>query len=413
MAKSSAEEAWEDDVVTVTLEGEKVIVKEMGSEEESHPYAFHVSGPRNVSSPNWRDLINSSWKDANYKRTVIACFIQAVYLVELDRQENRKEETALAPKWWTPFKYRLAETLIDERDGSIFGAVLEWDRAAALTDLVFIRPSGAPRAVLALRGTLLKSPTIRRDIEDDLRFLAWESLKGSVRFRCGMEAAKSLVGKYGSHNVCIAGHSLGAGFALQVGKALAKEGIYVEAHLFNPPSVSLAMSLRNVAEKAGFVWNRFKSLLPSQTDCISEKVEGGGGGERSRKQTRVKQWVPHLYINNSDYICCSYTDPEEAQNKNRVAAAADGDEDKENAKPRKGGGGGQVAAKLFLSVKGGKQRFLEAHGLEQWWSDNLELQMALNSSRLISQQLKSLYSLPPPTASTTTQTATVKHKLKS
>lgn len=26
-----------------------------------HPYAFHVSGPRKVSAPNWRDLINSSW----------------------------------------------------------------------------------------------------------------------------------------------------------------------------------------------------------------------------------------------------------------------------------------------------------------------------------------------------------------
>lgn len=30
-------------------------------EEEAHPYAFHVSGPRNVAKPNWRDLINSSW----------------------------------------------------------------------------------------------------------------------------------------------------------------------------------------------------------------------------------------------------------------------------------------------------------------------------------------------------------------
>ena len=26
-----------------------------------HPYDFHVSGPRNLSSPNWRDLIRSSW----------------------------------------------------------------------------------------------------------------------------------------------------------------------------------------------------------------------------------------------------------------------------------------------------------------------------------------------------------------
>lgn len=34
---------------------------ELESEDHHHPYAFHVSGPRNVSSPSWKDLINSSW----------------------------------------------------------------------------------------------------------------------------------------------------------------------------------------------------------------------------------------------------------------------------------------------------------------------------------------------------------------
>ena len=28
---------------------------------ESHPYAFHVSGPRKFTSLNWRDLFISSW----------------------------------------------------------------------------------------------------------------------------------------------------------------------------------------------------------------------------------------------------------------------------------------------------------------------------------------------------------------
>ncbi|CAI0449171.1 unnamed protein product [Linum tenue] len=171
-----------------------------------HPYAFHISGPRNVASPNWRDLISSSWKDDNYKRTVIACFIQAVYLLELDRQENRTLEDALAPSW-----------------------------------------------------TLLKGPTMRRDIEDDLRFLAWESLKGSVRFNVALQALRSVAERYGASNVCVAGHSLGADLAL-VGKALAKEAIFVDAHLFNPPSVSLAMSFRNMGEKAEFAWKRLKAM---------------------------------------------------------------------------------------------------------------------------------------------------------
>ncbi|XP_021898479.1 GDSL esterase/lipase At4g10955 [Carica papaya] len=362
--------------------------------EEAHPYAFHISGPRNVASPNWRDLINSSWKDANYKRTVIACFIQSVYLLELDRQENRTDETALAPKWWIPFKYRVAQTLIDERDGSIFGAVLEWDRAAALADLVLIRPSGAPKAVLALRGTVLKGPTIRRDIEDDLRFLAWESLRGSVRFKVALEALRSVAERHGSSNVCIAGHSLGAGFALQVGKALAKDGIYVDAHLFNPPSISLAMSLRNIGEKAGFVWKRFKSMLPSSSEGQAN-IDANDVGEKTsvgfrnwvpnfygdKTSVALRKWVPHLYVNNSDYICCYYSELDGRQNEK--------DDNKENISDSNR----QAAAKLFVMSKG-KQKFLEAHGLEQWWSDNSELQLALHDSKLISRQLKSLYSPP-------------------
>lgn len=371
MGKRSAEEM-------AKTEGVVEVVKE--ERENSHPFAFHVSGPRNVSSPNWKDLINSSWKDGNYKRTVIACFIQAVYLLELDRQENRTEENALAPKWWIPFKYKLTQTLIDERDGSIFGAILEWDRAAAIAEFILIRPSGAPRAVLALRGTLLKSPTIRRDIEDDLRFLAWESLKGSVRFNVALEALKSISDRYGSNNVCIVGHSLGAGFALQVGKALAKQGLFVEAHLFNPPSVSLAMSVRNIGEKATFAWKRFKSMLPSSSES---QANGNEVVDNTMNLVGLKKWVPHLYVNNSDYICCYYNDP--------TSGGEEKEAEKENAGPKNG----QTAlAKLFVMSKG-KQKFLEAHGLEQWWSDDLELQLALQSSKLISKQLKSLYSLPP------------------
>ncbi|KAH1211531.1 hypothetical protein AAZX31_14G028700 [Glycine max] len=336
---------------------------------ESHPYAFHVSGPRKFTSLNWRDLFISSWKDVNYKRTVIACFIQAVYLLELDRQEKRTQGNALAPNWWIPFKYKLKQTLIDERDGSIFGAVLEWDRSAALADLIPIRPSGAPRAVLALRGTLLKSPTMRRDIEDDLRFVAWESLKGSVRFKAALEVLKLICGKYGSNNVCIAGHSLGAGFALQVGKELAKEGTYVEAHLFNPPSVSLAMSLKTIGEKAEFVWNRLKSMLPYIGEA---QISNGGLKDAS---LGVVKWVPYLYVNKGDYICCYYNDGAGTSTKVNVGTT-----------------NGQ--AKLFVVSKE-KQKFLEAHGLEQWWSSDAELQQVIHSSNLISRQLRSLYTATP------------------
>ncbi|KAL3652479.1 hypothetical protein CASFOL_002160 [Castilleja foliolosa] len=328
MGNNSADEMKNEVLQAVEIqdsENNQILKTELGQQthqQQQHPYEFHVSGPRNVPSINWSDLKISSWKDSNYKRTVIACFIQAIYLLELDRQENRTNENALAPKWWTPFKYKVVETLIDERDGSIFGAILEWDRAAALADFVLLRPNGAPRSILCLRGTFRKGPTIRRDIEDDLRFLTLESLKGSIRFECALNALKSISEKYGSSNVCIAGHSLGAGFALQVGKTLAKDAIFVETHLFNPPSVSLASGFRTVSEKAGSVWKRFRAMMSKENE---NENETGAEGVRLGS----KQWVPQSYVNNSDYICCYYNDPVE----NRAGSSGDDDGDKENAKP--------------------------------------------------------------------------------
>lgn len=204
-----------------------------------------------------------------------------------------------------------------------------------------------------------------------------------------MEALRSVCDSYGGGNVCIAGHSLGAGFALQVGKAMAKEGIYVETHLFNPPSVSLAMSFRNIGEKAGVAWRRLKSMLPNsgtQDDTNSSGSESKSE-PKNNWMTRLAsykssaKWVPHLYVNNSDYICCSYTAPDGGE-------AGEKDGEKENVGPANGGV--QTAGRLFVASKE-KQRFLEAHGLEQWWSSDAELQLAIHNSKLITRQLKSLY----------------------
>ncbi|KAM0861742.1 hypothetical protein ACQ4PT_045703 [Festuca glaucescens] len=390
----SVKEEEEEEVMVVVDEGggrcggEAVLVAAADAEVEGHPYAFHVSGPRNLPLPNWREIIRSSWKDPNYKRMVMACFIQAVYLLEIDRQDQKGEEDGLAPKWWKSFKYKVTQTLVDERDGSIYGAILEWDRASALSDLILLRPSGAPRAVLALRGTLLQKPTIKRDLQDDLRFLVWESLKGSVRYTGALEALKAAVDRFGSANVFVAGHSLGAGFALQVCKDLAKQGIVVDCHLFNPPSVSLAMSLRSMSEKASYLWQKVKASMPSKEEAsLDSAKEEGSIKKRLRAE---KKWVPHLYVNNSDYICCHYnapssTGPDEQQQQRKASEIA-----------------GDVVAKLFVTSSKGPQKFTEAHGLEQWWSDGMEL-LAVSDSKLIHRQLKSLYTataaVPPPAKS--------------
>ncbi|CAJ1971334.1 unnamed protein product [Sphenostylis stenocarpa] len=372
--------------------------------------------PPNLRRLTWRDLIDSCWsvpssvlrlvqssthvfhdplqnfaaawpqmEDANYKRVAMASLVKAVYMLELDRQENRTEENALAPSWWIPFKYKLTHKLIDKRDGSIFGAIFEWDRSAALADFLPFRPNGAPKAVLALRGTLLRSPTMRRDIEDDIRFAVWESLKGSFRFKETLEALQSVSDTHGSRNVCIAGHSLGAGFGLQVGKELAKEGINVEAHIFNPPSVSLAMNIGYVGEKTEYVWNGLKSMFASGSEA---QVSNDGHKTYSIRVKQLMRWlsgmmdarfalgnrVPHLYINSNDYISCLY-----------FTVGTKEITDKENMVPTDG----ENLAKLFVVSKE-NQGFLEAHSLKQWLSSGTELEQDIHNSKLISQQLRSL-----------------------
>lgn len=333
---------------------------------------------------------------------VIACLIQSVYLLELDRQENRTiEATGLASNWWKPFKYKLTSTLIDDRDGSIYGAVLEWDRSAAMSNFILIRPTGAPRAILVLRGTLLNRPTMRRDLEDDLRFLAWESLKGSVRFAGGLEGVRSLVERFGSGNVCVGGHSLGAGFALQICKKLAMEGLFVECHLFNPPSFSIGTTLKGFAEKAGSAWKKVRSVFPvkkieredeikttttttsttitTTAASINAAVNAVLNAAVNPSVNGGRKFVPNLYVNNSDYICCHYT-----AGSNRSSNANNNDDKTASVSSEKKDD--EVGAKMFVMANG-PQKFLEAHGLEQWWSDDMELQLALHHSKLIDRQL--------------------------
>ncbi|KAF0935276.1 hypothetical protein E2562_031729 [Oryza meyeriana var. granulata] len=55
--------------------------------------------------------------------------------------------------------------------------------------------------------------------------------------------------------MCIGGHSLGDRFRTAGGQgALAKEGVFVECHVFNQLPVLLAMSLKGFVEMAGELW---------------------------------------------------------------------------------------------------------------------------------------------------------------
>jgi len=121
-------------------------------------------------------------------------------------------------------------------------------------------------------------------------------------------------------------------------------------------------------------------LKEEATTSLESSKEEASDKKRLRTE---KKWVPHLYVNNSDYICCHYNAPS-------CPSAADGVSDEHQQQRKASEIAGDVVAKLFVTSKG-PQKFLEAHGLEQWWSDGMELQLALYDSKLINRQLKSIY----------------------
>ncbi|CAN6219417.1 unnamed protein product [Urochloa humidicola] len=223
------------------------------------------------TATTWRELTNTSWRDDDYRRMVMAYLIEAVYLLELERQE-RRDAAAVAQQWWKPFQYRLAHEIVDERDGSVFGAIFERDNHHAAAGAA--SPSGAPSAVVAFRGTLLRAPTIRRDVEDELRLLARNSLRGSARLSRALQALRATIDRFGSENVCVCGHSLGAGFARQVGRMLTasasssprhphprqqQAAAALEFHLFNAPYLSLPMGVRSVVKTADCLLKALRS----------------------------------------------------------------------------------------------------------------------------------------------------------
>lgn len=194
----------------------------------------------------------------------MASLIEAVYLLELERQE-RRDAAEVAQQWWKPFSYRLAHELVDERDGSVFGAIFERDAHHLFDGRDDADRRAAPSAVIAFRGTLLRAPTIRRDVEDELRLLARNSLRGSARLAGAMRALRDTIDRFGSENVCLCGHSLGAGFARQIGRMLMASSrpqqhqqqqqqqqgtASLEFHLFNAPYLSLPMGVRRVVRTA-------------------------------------------------------------------------------------------------------------------------------------------------------------------
>lgn len=334
----------------------------MASERQS----FELSGPHH--------LTNIDWWDSNHRRCVAGSLVQGTCIQERDRQAGRLGRDALAEKWWSFFNFKLLYPLVDQAEGgSIFGAVYKWSRKAARSPF---RPAGAPKIVVAFRGTITKSGSFAGDLKLDLLILK-NGLHTTARFRAAFEAVKKCVCESGRENVWIAGHSLGAAMALLVGRRIAEEGQFLEAHLFNPPFISAPVNrISNDKVKHG---------LHIARSLVAAGLAAALKDKHSRIESQnaffaLRAWLPCLYVNPKDDICSAYVSYFTNQ---KVM--------------QQFGAGGSTArlsiGELVLSAVGVESKalhripsarltvslvpapdFKRAHRIHQWWAPDLKIQ---------------------------------------
>jgi hypothetical protein len=267
-------------------------------------------------------------------------------------EEDNPEQ--LAPAWWESFHFRRHRVIscvcecvlcdiahhIHGTKGTpfIYGAIFE-----------YVPPDGArrhpsaPSYIVAFRGTMRRVPTTVGDMYLNISILLNEQ-HNCGRFshaRIKVEEFLSSNG-FGSSGVWLAGHSLGASIALDVGRHImtSEEELNLPTFLFNPPQVSLASlgpainklpipepirkPIAEVAKKAVQFVHASNSVVKH---VVGKKVLSPHKNKMEELFERLSPWVPNLYVHQRDVICSGFIDyfeqRERVQERHpRVAASA-------------------------------------------------------------------------------------------
>ncbi|XP_047326631.1 GDSL esterase/lipase At4g10955-like isoform X2 [Impatiens glandulifera] len=314
---------------------------------------FDLAGPLYLAN-------NVNWSNGDHRRSVAACLVQGVYILERDRQENRHGLESFAPPWWEFFGFKLHNLLIDNSDNCIFGAIYEHNPQPDPNNRS-ITFAQTPRYVIAFRGTLTKGDAFVRDLQLDIDIVR-NGLHRSSRFETAIQAVRNTVANFGKQNVWLTGHSL-------------------EAFLFNPPFFSAPIELikdkkvkQGIRIASSFLAAGFAVALKNRRD---KRLEGDSFAAFS-------DWVPSLFVHPRDHICSEYIGYFEHRKKmEEIGAGAI-----ERLATQNSLGG------LFMSAIGKQSSeedplhlipsanltvnlaqandIKQAHGIHQWWQSDLQ-----------------------------------------
>ncbi|KAJ4770188.1 alpha/beta-Hydrolases superfamily protein [Rhynchospora pubera] len=250
---------------------------------------FSICGPTYLTSVDWACQ--------HHCRSVAASLVQAVYVLERDRQLNRQFPGAFAPHWWEFFHFDLIRKLVDDADNSIFGAIFELNPNSQTGSI-----SNAPRFVVAFRGTITEQDSISRDVTLNLHVIQ-NSLHTTSRFLIAMQAVKNVASAFPNSVIWLAGHSLGSALAMLVARNMVKTGKLLDTFLFNPPFCGAPIEgIRDERVKQGIRIAR--SLITAGLNIALRPREERPILEYSFSM--MAAWAPHLFINPNDHLCSEY-----------------------------------------------------------------------------------------------------------
>ncbi|KAJ9545724.1 hypothetical protein OSB04_025431 [Centaurea solstitialis] len=333
---------------------------------------FDQSGPLH--------LLNSfDWRNTFHRRSLAASLVKGVYILERDRQRGSHWHDARAPPWWERFHFHLNHALVDDSDSSYFGAVFELKHLPPVFDQFGPHP---PRFVVAFRGTITGSLTRSDDTKLNIKCV-FDKLEESSRFRAAFEAVWNIVAVAGPSNVWLAGHSLGASIAMLVGRNMAKSRFRLETYLFNPPFVSIPIEklIKNETLKHGV---RIAGSLV--TAGIATAINRGRKDPGEDPFVVLSEWMPYLFVNPSDPICCEYIGYFEHREKmegmgagkiERIATRYSIGSLVSGAMRRESEPLHLLPTAYVTVNRSPSEDFKQAHGIHQWWQHHFQWQSKL------------------------------------
>ncbi|KAF0905282.1 hypothetical protein E2562_003880 [Oryza meyeriana var. granulata] len=354
---------------------------------------FDISGPAHMMAENGAGSspMVIHWGKEEHRRCVAACLVKGVTVMVMDRSRRGRTDP-LAPAWWESFGFRRLDVIKDDPD-EIFGAIYEYKPRDGVP-----RHPLAPRYVVAFRGTIR---THLGDLRQDIRIIN-TTFRDSKRSEIARKAVDDLldgcitVGNDDASASCIvwlAGHSLGASQALDVGRFMMSEKrLNLPTFLFNPPQVSLApvINLLRPTEKA-------KKDLYTTIHCMKAVLGLPFYFHKKRMEKlfeRLSPWEPELYVHEKDPICKGYIDYFEQRQQMAMMLSCRGmllsligdEKETQHLLPsarlwKKSSMAGDVdglqqqLCDLPRDVHRLKKLVGKAHSLEQWWKSDSELSL--------------------------------------